>query len=153
MEDKKTLSRGNNSKAIATACLLLSCRCEGETSRTIKEFELVSQIESKKIGKAIKEAQKTLNLNINPVKDVNFISRYCSNLNLSTMIQNFAEEVSINIDKEGVASGRNPITVASASIFIVCYFLNEKTTIKDIADVTGIGEPTIKSFFLKRLNL
>jgi transcription initiation factor TFIIIB Brf1 subunit/transcription initiation factor TFIIB len=104
------------------------------------------KISKKEIGSSLKDVQIELKLTKNEDYGSS-LNRYCSNLKLQTKIQRYSEEVLNNLIIKGLASGRNPNTVASASIYLVCQHLGENLSLSDLSGVTSMGENTIKHYF------
>jgi transcription initiation factor TFIIB len=106
------------------------------------------KISKKEIGSSLKivEIELKLTKKLDNIY-LNWTSRYCSNLKLQTKIQRYSEEVLKNLCSKGLASGRNPNTVVSACIYLVCVHLGENLSLSDLSGVTSISENTIKLLF------
>jgi transcription initiation factor TFIIB len=143
MEENKAI-RGRNTEALAAACLYAACRLEG-VPRTFKEICALTNVSKKDIGRAYKFVQKLLNLQVELIQHSDYMNRFCSHLKLSKKIQNYAESVAKKATEMGFVSGRSPITVAASAIFMVSQLTSEKRSQKEIADITGVSEPTIRN--------
>jgi transcription initiation factor TFIIB len=91
-EEKQLKGRAND--AVAAACLYIACRQEG-VPRSFKEICAVSRHPKKEIGKCF----KLITRQSNPIFDTStpvttdFMSRYCTNLQLPTAVQKAASHI------------------------------------------------------------
>ncbi|KAL0480898.1 transcription initiation factor TFIIB [Acrasis kona] len=143
MDDAKAL-KGKPQDAMIAACIYMGTRLDG-VPRTLKEIVALSEVPKKDIGRCYKIIQKTLNLQAGTVCATNYMTRFCSHLELPPYIEAGAEEVSTKATELPKLSGKSPITVAAASIFMVSSCSQHKKTAKEIADVTGVSESTIRN--------
>lgn len=143
MTDTKAL-RGRSTEANCAACLYIACSQEG-AARTFKEICAVCTVSKKQIGKSFKLILRALNTSVDIIKTGDFMSRFCSNLELSHKAQLVATHVarqSVDLD---IVTGRVPVTVAAAAIHLTCLALGIEKSAKEIGDVAGVAEATIKS--------
>eukprot|EP01027_Heterolobosea_sp_BB2_P008202 GEZU01012164.1.p1 GENE.GEZU01012164.1~~GEZU01012164.1.p1 ORF type:complete len:342 (+),score=110.97 GEZU01012164.1:500-1525(+) len=157
LEDQKTI-KSKNTDAVVAACLYMACRLEG-VPRTIKEICALSKASKKEIGryyKNILEIWKKKNqevpiANQDVVKTIStedFMARFCSRLGLPQEIKNASDQVATKANELYIVPGKSPVTVAAAAIFLVAQLTNDhKRTQKEIADVTGVSEPTIRNCY------
>ncbi|CAH1785416.1 unnamed protein product [Owenia fusiformis] len=145
VQDTKSL-KGRSNDAIASACMYIACRQEG-VPRTFKEICAVSKISKKEIGRVFKLILKTLETNVDLITTGDFMSRFCSNLGLSNKIQRCATYIA----KKGVdldlVSGRSPISIAAAAIYMASQASNDKKDQKEIGDIAGVAEGTIRQSY------
>jgi len=78
-----------------------------------------------------------------------FMSRFCSNLNLSTAVHRAASYIARKAVDLDIVPGRSPISVAAASIFLASQLAggDEKKQAKEIGDIAGVAEATIKQSY------
>eukprot|EP01080_Neovahlkampfia_damariscottae_P012833 gene12833-7183_t len=143
MEEAKSV-RGRNSEALIAACIYTALRLE-KSARTLKEICALTNVGKKEIGKCYKLILNTLQLDVETITHTDYMNRFCSYLNLSKKVQKYSEIVSQKATTGGLVAGRSPITVAAAAIFLVASILNERKSQKEIAEVTGVSEPTIRN--------
>ncbi|XP_074604978.1 transcription factor IIB [Brevipalpus obovatus] len=135
--------RGRSNDAIASACLYIACRQEG-VPRTFKEICAVSKVSKKEIGRCFKLILKALETNVELITTGDFMSRFCSNLGLPSKVQKAATHIARRAVDLDVVPGRSPISVAAAAIYMAC---QESKTPKEIGDVAGVAEITIRQSF------
>lgn len=134
--------RGRSNDAVSTACLYMACRQEG-VPRTFKEVCAVSRVSKKEIGKVFKKILKILETNVQSVTVEDFMSRFCANLNLNITVQRVANIVARRALNLNLVSGRSPVSVAAASIYMAAVALGCRKEKREIGEVAGCAEATI----------
>jgi len=79
-----------------------------------------------------------------------------SALKLSAETQSEAVEILEKAQKAELTSGRGPTGIAAASLYVAALANNEKRTQREVADIAGVTEVTIRNRYkelLKELNL
>ena len=145
VHDGRTL-RGRSNEAIASACLYIACRQEG-VPRTFKEICAISKVSKKEIGRCFKLILKALETSVDLITTGDFMSRFCSNLGLPPSVQRAATHIARKAVELDLVPGRSPISVAAAAIFMASQASDQKKTQKEIGDVAGAAEATIKQSY------
>ena len=140
----KKLSRGRTIEGIVAASLYAACR-QLNVPRTLNEIAKHTDLTRKKIGKAYRHISLELNLKLLPTSPLDYISRFCSILQLNSDVQNKAIEIINDSIKMEITSGRGPTGIAAAAIYIASVLCDEKTTQRDISEVAGVTEVTIRN--------
>jgi transcription initiation factor TFIIB len=141
---KKNLIRGRKIEDVVVAVVYASCRIIG-TPRTLDELSNISGVSRKNIGRAFRFIARELKLKMNVQTPLTFIARFCSELKLSQDVKEKSKEIiSLSIEKE-LTSGRGPVGIAAASIYMACNICDELRTQKEIAEVAGVTEVTIRN--------
>jgi transcription initiation factor TFIIB len=73
--------------------------------------------------------------------------RFCSNLQLPNYVQKAGIELVRRAKELGTLAGKSPISVAAACIYLVSYLYRQPKLTRDIAQVAGVSEVTIKSAY------
>ncbi len=141
---EKGLVRGRSTESIIAALLYTTCREEG-APRTLEEISNASNIDKKDIGKTYRYIARKLNIRILPAKARDYVPRFGSLLNLSEKVQVNAVDVLDEASKHDVTSGKGPIGVAAAALYISAVLSGEKKTQREVADVIGVTEVTIRN--------
>ena len=66
-------------------------------------------------------------------------------LKLSPKIQNHALKLLNEADKVELTSGRGPAGIAAAALYVAALINDEKKTQREVADIAGITEVTIRN--------
>jgi transcription initiation factor TFIIB len=152
---KKNLIRGRSVEAVVVATVYAACRLAG-MPRTLDELSKVSRIPRRDIGRTYRFIVRELKLKMNVPTPLTYITRFCSKLKLSQKVKKKATEIlNESIEKE-LISGRGPVGVAAAAIYIAAVLCDEKRTQRDVADVAGVTEVTIRNRYkelVERLNI
>uniref|UniRef100_A0A5S6Q4V1 Transcription initiation factor IIB n=1 Tax=Trichuris muris TaxID=70415 RepID=A0A5S6Q4V1_TRIMR len=143
--DTKQL-KGKNSEAVAAACLYIACRKEG-VPRTFKEICAVSRMSKKEVGRCFKLIIRALETNLELITTSDFMSRFCGNLNLPQYVQTAATCIARKAVDMDLVSGRSPISIAAAAIYMASQASVEKRSAKDIGEVAGVAEVTIRQSY------
>jgi len=115
------------------------------TPRTLEEISEASGVEKREIGRTYRYIARELGIRILPANPVDYIPRFCSMLGLSDRVQAKAIEILRKAKKFDITSGKGPTGVAAASIYVACVLGGEKRTQREVADVVGVTEVTIRN--------
>ncbi|ODM87419.1 Transcription initiation factor IIB [Orchesella cincta] len=142
-DGKKLKSRSTD--AISSACLCIASRQEG-VPRTFKEVSAVSQTSKKEIGRVFKLIQAH---SISPWRLLNgdVMSRFCSHLGLPNSVMKAAAAIAKTAEELGIVTGRSPLSVAAAAIYMASQASKCKRSQKDIADVAGVVVVTVRQVY------
>lgn len=132
--------------AVVTACIYLACR-QNNASRSLKELSTISGVQSSNIAKCFKAITKIIDVETTQVESADFLSRFCSNLNLPIAVQRIATHI-VTVAREGsITDGRNPTSVAAASIYMATQIAGERRGQREISEVCGCAEPTLRQSY------
>lgn len=145
VHDGKTL-KGRSNDAIASACLYIACRQEG-VPRTFKEICAISKVSKKEIGRCFKLILKALETSVDLITTGDFMSRFCSNLGLPPVVQRAATHIARKAVELDIVPGRSPISVAAAAIYMASQASVEKKNQKEIGDIAGVADVTIRQSY------
>ncbi len=138
------LVRGRSMESIITALIYAVAREKG-TPRTLSELSAASGIEKREIGRAYRYIARALGIKILPAKPEDYIPRFASLLGLSGKVQARAREILKKALDEDIVSGKGPTGIAAAALYIAAVLEGEKRTQRDIADIVGVTEVTIRN--------
>ena len=151
---EKNLIQGRSIEGVSSASLYAACRMF-KTPITLTEISEIARVDKKEIGRSFRFIVNELNLHINPMKPLNYLVRFISELGLSTECQRISKDILKTAEKRGLTSGRGPTGLCGAAIYAAMKMLNERRTQKRIAEVTQVTEVTIRNIYKywKRKNL
>lgn len=138
--------RGRSNDAISSACLYIACRQEG-VPRTFKEIVAVSTVSKKEIGRCFKLILKAHDTNVEIITTGDFMNRFCGTLGLARDIQRAATTIAKRAVDLDLVPGRSPISVAAAAIYMAAQASNDKKSQREISDIAGVAEVTIKQSY------
>ncbi|MEM3416355.1 MAG: transcription initiation factor IIB, partial [Candidatus Micrarchaeaceae archaeon] len=152
---KSNLIRGRPIETVVNAALYATCR-NAEMPRTLDEISQVSGVPKKEIGRAYRVISHELDLKIPLTDPASYVPRYVVSLKLSGEAQEKAIELLKRASKRGLVSGRSPTGVSAAAVYIAAALAGERRTQKEVADVAGVTEVTIRNRYRelkKELNI
>ena len=140
----KKIIRGRSIDSIVAASIYAACK-QYRIPRTLEEISEASQVEKKEIARSYRHLMKCLKLEIPQSTPEDYISRFTTDLDLSGEIRTKAVEILKKASEKGLTSGRGPMGVAAAALYIATVMLGEKRTQRDIADVARVTEVTVRN--------
>ena len=144
------LIRGRSIEGVATAALYAACRQEG-IPRSLDEVAEVARVEQKEIGRTYRYIAQELSLGLEPVDPVQYVPRFCSELELSEEVEQKTREIIEVTAEQGMLSGKSPTGYAAAAIYAASLLCNEKKTQRVVADVAQVTEVTIRNRYQEQI--
>lgn len=141
---EKGLIRGRLIESVVAAVLYTVCR-QYNIPRTLDEIAEVSTINKKEIGRTYRFLKKDLGISMPLTNPAHYIPRFASELGLSGQVQEKAREILEDAIARGLISGRGPTGVAAAAVYIAGVLMGERKTQKEVADIAGVTEVTIRN--------
>ncbi len=141
---ERGLVRGRSTESIIAALLYTTCREEG-APRTLDEISNASGISKRDIGKTYRYIARKLGIRILPAKPQDYIPRFGSLLGLDEKVQVRAVKILDKATSYDVTSGKGPIGVAAAALYISAVLEGKKKTQREVADAIGVTEVTIRN--------
>lgn len=132
-------------RAMAAAAILLACKARGipKTLRIISKELGMKERDIWHAERRIIEVVRNITGKLPEPKD--FIPQIISKLNLSSKVQYLAAYISWLIKKKELISGRGPLGIAAASVYVASILLDEKKTQQEIAEACNITDVTIRN--------
>jgi transcription initiation factor TFIIB len=140
------LIRGRSIEGVAAASLYAACRMY-KVPRTLNEIAEVARVNKKEIGRSYRFIARELELNLNPTKPLDFLTRFVSELELSTECQKMARKIIKMAEIRGLTSGRGPTGVCAAAIYAASILTEERRTQRIIAKTSQVTEVTVRNRF------
>jgi transcription initiation factor TFIIB len=141
---KAELIRGRLIESVVSAVIYATCRTHG-IPRTLDEIARVSGIEKKEIGRAYRFVRRELGLEVPLTDPAQYVPKFTAALKLSGQVQGRAISLLKKAIAKGLISGRGPTGVAAAAVYIASAMYGERRTQKEVADVAGVTEVTIRN--------
>ena len=147
---QRGLVRGRSMESVVAGALYAACR-RHEVPRTLDELSEASGIEKKEIGRTYRFVTRELGIKILPSNPADYIARFASSLKLAAETQSKAVEILEKAQNSELTSGRGPTGIAAASLYVSALIHGEKRTQREVADVAGVTEVTIRNRYKELL--
>jgi transcription initiation factor TFIIB len=147
---QRGLVRGRSMESVVAGALYAACR-RHDVPRTLDELSDASGIEKKEVGRTYRFITRELGITILPSNPADYISRFASALKLSAETQSKSVEILERAQKAELTSGRGPTGIAAAALYVSALMHGEKRTQREVADVAGVTEVTIRNRYKELL--
>jgi len=144
------LARGRSIEILSAAVVYIICR-QFQVPRTLEEIAEATKLESKEIGRSYRFVCRRLGIILPPVSPINYIPRFGSILGIPGPVQQDAIETLRKVLSLGLASGKGPMGIAAAALYMSSLKAGVKRTQKEVAEAAGVTEVTIRTRF-KEIN-
>ena len=148
---QKGLVRGRSMESVVAGALYAACR-RHDVPRTLDELSEASGIEKKEIGRTYRFITRELGIKILPRNPSDYIARFASALKLSAETQSKSVEIIEKAQGVELTSGRGPTGIAAAALYVAALINGEKRTQREVADVAGVTEVTIRNRYKELLD-
>jgi transcription initiation factor TFIIB len=166
--DKHKVLKGKPQEAIIAGCIFIACR-QNNVPRTFREIFNLTSVHKKEVGRVFKQLQAFLlkiqdkeggegatGLNTvthyenTAVGAAELCGRYVSQLGFKN--QQKISKISRELAEQGMAknqnlSGRSPLSVAAACIYMACHLVGEPRASQPIAKQAGVSDGTVKTAY------
>jgi transcription initiation factor TFIIB len=147
----RKLTRGRSIEGVTAAVLYAACR-QCNVPRTLEEISRVASLKRKEIGRNYRDISRELELKLLPTTPLDYISRFSNRLDLSSEVQITASKILQRASEKELTSGRGPTGLAAAGIYIASVLCGERRTQRQVADVSGVTEVTIRNRYKELAN-
>jgi transcription initiation factor TFIIB len=144
---KNDLVRGRSIDGIIAASVYLACRTAG-VPMTLKDIHPGCQtVSPKELGRCVRILIRELKLKPANNDFTSLIHRLGEQLNMSMLSRNLAVKIIGQARQEGITVGKNPMSVAAASLYIAGVKCGERRTQLEMASVAKTTPVTIRNRF------
>ena len=144
VEQKKLLA-GRSNQSVLCAVVYIACRITN-TPRTLNDIADAAGIKKK----VIQRVYRLLSANLDDVQSVSynpteFIERISSEVRVSEKTKRDARKILEFGHKRGITSGKHPMSMAAAAVYLAIQDNHEKVSQTSIAQASGISAVTIRN--------
>jgi transcription initiation factor TFIIB len=141
---ERHLVRGRTVSGILAAAVYIACREMG-ISRTLKDMSAHSDVKLKEVARSYRLLYLELDLKIPVVNPTKYIARVANRASLSEKTKRQAAEIMNNVTKREISTGKDPMGLAAAVLYLASLNTGENVTQANIADAAGVTEVTIRN--------
>ncbi|MEF8879073.1 MAG: transcription initiation factor IIB [Candidatus Thermoplasmatota archaeon] len=147
----ENLIRGRSIEGMVAATLYAACR-QCDLPRTLDEISKKTEISKKEIGRNYRFISRKLKLKLKPTSPLDYLKRFGNMLNLNGETKQKARKILKKAKEKELISGKGPISLAAAAIYISSVLTGEKKTQKEIAEIANVTEVTIRNRYKELAN-
>ena len=142
--EQKKLLPGRSNQSVLCAVVYMACRIT-DTPRTLNDIANAAGIKKKVIQRVF----RLLSANLDDVQSVSynpseFIERISSEVMVSEKIRRDARKILQFSQKKGITSGKHPMSMAVAAVYLAVKDNHEKVSQTRLAEASGISAVTIR---------
>jgi len=141
---EKNLARGRSISAMIAASLYAACR-DTETPRTLNDVADAANVKRKDISRNYRLLHKELELKMPVVDSTQLIARISSKLAITEKTKRDAAKILRGIQERKESSGKDPMGLAAAGLYLACVKNGVSITQRDLAEAAGVTEVTIRN--------
>lgn len=138
------LVRGRSMEAVVAALIYAVSR-QHKTPRTLDEITEASGVDRREIGRTYRYVCRQLGIRILPSQPEDYIPRFSTMLGLSDQTQAKALEILEKAKEHDITSGKGPVGVAAAALYIAAVLTNHRKTQREVAEAVDATEVTIRN--------
>lgn len=143
--EQKKLLHGRSNQSVLCAVVYMACRIT-DTPRTVNDIADAAGIKKKVIQRVYRLLSANLE-GVNPVSysPIEFIERISSEVTVSEKTRRDARKILQFSQKRGITSGKHPMSMAAAAVYLAIRDNREKVSQTRIAQASGISAVTIRN--------
>jgi transcription initiation factor TFIIB len=142
--EEKKLAKGRSIIAMLASALYIACR-ETETSRTIKDIALASNIKSKDIARNYRLLISKLDIMVPIADPLKYTAKIANTAKLSEKTKRYAFNTMNEAIKKEIPAGKHPASLAATVLYVACKKTGEHISQDNLAEAAGITGVTIRS--------
>jgi len=152
---RKSLVRGRSMESVVVGAIYIAAR-RFNLPRSLNEICKKTGANKRDVGKTYRFIARQLGIKLLPSGPEDYIPKFANKLGFSSETQTKAVEILKTAKDRQLTSGRGPIGLAAAALYVASLMTGEKRTQREIADVVGVTEVTIRNRYkemIERLGL
>lgn len=140
----KGLVRGRSMDCVVVGCVYIASRLFN-LPRSLNEVTQTTNTNKRDVGKTYRFVARELGIRMLPSGPIDYIPKFANKLGFSAETQTKAQEILKIAEDSELTSGRGPTGLAAAALYVASLMTAEKRTQREIADVVGVTEVTIRN--------
>ncbi len=140
----RRLVRGRSMESVIAGALYAAAR-KYMRPITLDEISETFNVERKEVGKAYRLLCRELGIKILPTSPSDYIYKFAASLGVSNKTVADATKLLKEAEQKGLTSGKGPMGIAAAVLYVATLINKEKKTQRDAAKAAGITEVTIRN--------
>ena len=152
---KKKLLRGRSINGMVAACLYFACR-DKKIPRTLQEILDETAVNAKNVRRCYRTIIREMNLKAPSTDPISLIPRFITELGLDLEVEKTTIKLLQSFTSKFSTSGKDPKGLCAGALYLVCKKMDKRISQKEIANVVGVTEVTLRSRYkdlVLRLNI
>ncbi|MEM4035703.1 MAG: transcription initiation factor IIB [Fervidicoccaceae archaeon] len=141
---ERGLVRGRSIESVVAAAIYLACRLK-RAPRSLDEIVLHTKSNRKEVARCYRLLVRELQIRVPLANPLDYLPRMGSLLGLSGRVLKRAAEIIEAAREHAITAGKDPAGLAAAAIYLATLLENERRTQKEIANVAGVTEVTVRN--------
>lgn len=143
--------KGRGYQFVAAACLFIELRRK-QSGRSVKEIIAASSSSDPKLERNVKRCYKLIREaldmhNLQNTTEQTYLARFCDKLGLPHSVTTLCNKVARRSREMGIVESRQAVSTAAATIFLVTQASGRVIGAKQISEVSGHTEQTIRTSY------
>lgn len=156
--DEAKVAKGKNDDSLVAACIIYACRASG-AERSFREVTKVTKVSKSELGRVFGHVRNAVmqennrkgnslptgqGMSNSNTSAEGLLGRFSNYLDLGTPIYNASKHIAAAAVAKAAIDGRSPLSIAAGVLYFTTILFETSTPSKDIADIAGVSESTIK---------
>ena len=141
---EKRCVRGRNIRTLSAAAVYMACKQCG-FPRTLNEVTKASKISRRNVSKAYRFLVRELSCFIPPVEVAQYLKNFLNHITISEKTKEITDKILEAANELRLTSGRDPMSIVAAALYIATLLAGEKKTQREIAEASRLTETTIRN--------
>ena len=148
---RKNLVRGRSMESVVVGAIYIACR-RFHLPRSLNEICRLTNTNKRDVGKTYRFITRELAIKLLPSTPADYVPKFASKLNFSADTHTKAIDILKQTEEAELTSGRGPTGLAAAALYVASLMTGEKRTQREIADVVGVTEVTIRNRYKEMID-
>lgn len=145
---EQKISRGDNRNGLIASSIYIACK-NNNVPRSAKEIAKIFNLKTTTMTKGCKKFQETMGMNMNSTSADDFISRFCSKMNMDFKMKDICREVIRKADEISIVCENTPPSIAAGCIFLCSSLCNWNISKKELSEICEVSQVTITKCYKK----
>ena len=136
--------RGRSISGVVCTATYIACRDLG-ISKTMREIAAASNVKQKNIARVYRQLVREFDYKVPNIDPIKCVARVANNAKLAEKTKRQAINIMQKVTENEISAGKDPMGLAATVIYISCIKTGENITQKEISNVAGITEVTLRN--------
>jgi transcription initiation factor TFIIB len=138
--------RGRSIPSVICATTHIACRDLG-VPKTMKDIAAASNVKRKNIARTYRQLMLELDYKVPNIDPIKCIAKVANKANLTERTKRQALNIMKKVTENEISAGKDPMGLAATVLYISCIKTGENISQKDISNVAGVTEVTLRNRF------